>query len=68
MTASDELYAVLDSQPTGVIVGVAAGTLPADANAVRAMLEERFPGVRFAIVIGCTGVTSFTYDDSGTEQ
>jgi hypothetical protein len=64
----EQMYAVLDSQPTGVIVGVAAGTPPADANALRAMLEERFPEVRFAIVIGCTALASFTYDDSGPQQ
>ena len=50
---SGELLSVL---PTGVIIGVSAHITSEQAAEKHDMLERRFPGVRFAVISGCSAV------------
>lgn len=62
---SGELLSV-PSLPTGVIIGVSAHLTNEQAADIRGDLERRFPGVRFAIISGCSAVASFGYDQEAT--
>ena len=67
MSADDEFVGeLLSAGRTGVIVTVGDVVTQPQANWIREELERRFPGVTFAVVSGCTGVASFTYDDEAT--
>ena len=48
---------------TGVLVGMSDQLTVEQANALAALLQRRFPGVRFAIVSGCTALATFEFDD-----
>ncbi len=49
---------------TGVIVGVSEHITFEHTRTIMDGLERKFPGVRFAVVSGCSSLVSFTYDDT----
>jgi hypothetical protein len=54
---------LLSSGRTGVIVTIPDMLTAVQADDLRCQLEERFPGVTFAVVSRCSGVATFTFDD-----
>lgn len=58
----DRLVLDTDGLATGVIVGVDRALTPADADSVRGLLLERFPGVEFAVLGLSSGIVSFRFD------
>jgi hypothetical protein len=62
---SDDLITgqLLSAGRTGVIVAIPDMLTAAQADDLRCQLEERFPGVTFAVVSRCSGVAAFTFDD-----
>jgi hypothetical protein len=71
VSASEELtgeLVELTSLQTGVIVGVPVAVSPRSILEMKHELEKRFPGVRFEMLAGVSGMLSFTFDPDAEES
>jgi hypothetical protein len=57
---------LLTPPATAVIVGIHEHITVEQAARLQADLERRFPGVRFALIDGCSAITTFTFDPEAT--